>query len=77
MSISKGVNFASTEQVTNTKLNNLVDNATISLEHSELAASMLSSLATASGSIPIFMFATSMASGATLTFDGGTGVYGV
>lgn len=77
MSISKGQTFGVAEQVTHTKLHNLVDLATISLEFDELAAAMLTSLATASGMIPSFMIIPSLASGATIHYDGSNGFYGV
>ena len=51
MSISKGITLATTEQITNTKLHTLVDSATISLQHTEIANNMLTSLASASGFI--------------------------
>lgn len=51
MSISKGHTYGSTEQVTNTKLHNLVDLAIISLEYDEITAGLLSSLASNAGSL--------------------------
>jgi len=77
MSITKGQTFGSTEQITNTKLHALVDSATISLEHTEIANNMLTSLATTAGMIPSYILMSSLASGATLKYDGSTGIYGV
>ncbi len=77
MSITKGQTFGSSEQITNTKLHNLVDAATISLEFSEVANNMLTSLPTTAGMIPSYILMPSLASGATLHYDGSTGIYGV
>lgn len=49
MAIYKGHTFAATELVTSTKLNSLVDSASIALTVSELSTGFLSSLATTSG----------------------------
>lgn len=49
----QGQTFASTEQVTNTKLHNLVANASISnIAYTDFASGFLSSLASTSGKIP-------------------------
>lgn len=77
MGITKGHTFGTTEQVNSTKLHNLVDLATLSIIHSELATNMLSSLATSAGRIPSFMLILSLASGATIKYDGNRGFYGV
>ena len=51
--ITKGQTFGVAEQVTNTKLHNLVDLATITgIVNSELANNIMTSLASASGKIP-------------------------
>ena len=52
--ITKGQTFATTEQITNAKLHALVDSATISgILASEMANNFLTSLASASGLIPL------------------------
>lgn len=76
MSITKGQTFGVAEQVTNTKLHNLVDAATISLEHDEVADNVLSSLASTAGQLRIHnLIQASMASGADIRFDGADGFY--
>lgn len=76
MSITKGQTFGAAEQVTNTKLHNLVDAATISLENDELSANVLSSLASTAGFFKIQnLFQGSLASGALLRFDGTDAFY--
>lgn len=52
MSITRGITYSSTEQITNTKLHNLIDLSTISVGYTEIASGMLSSLASASGKVP-------------------------
>lgn len=76
MGLTRGLTLAVTEQITNTKLHNLVDQTTVSVNYSELSSGMLSSLATLSGRIPSFMLLPSMASGATVKYDGSRGFYG-
>lgn len=51
MSISRGITYSSTEQITNTKLHNLIDTATLSISASEISSSMLTSLASSAGKI--------------------------
>lgn len=76
MSVAKGHTFGATEQVTNTKLHNLVDDATVSLEHDEIASNMFTSLACGSlGLIPYHMLVQSMASGDLMRYDGSSGFY--
>lgn len=75
MSITRGLTFGTTEQITNTKLHSLVDNSTISLEYDELSDNMLTSLPSAAGILPTSVFVSSLASGSLLRFDGGTGWY--
>lgn len=70
MSITKGQTFGVTEQVTNTKLHNLVDQATLSIEHNEFANNVLTSLPTTAGLFVTRSFVTSLASGATIRNDG-------
>lgn len=77
MSITKGITLGSTEQVTNTKLHNLVDQATISLEHSEFSSNVLTSLASTVGVLKIWsLYQGSLASGAAIRFNGSNGLYG-
>lgn len=52
MSIYQGYTFGSTELCTNTKLHNLIANASIALGTNELSSGFLSSLTTMSGVIP-------------------------
>lgn len=76
MSITKGLSFGVAEQVTNTKLHNLVDDATISLEHNEFATNVFTSLASAVGVLPFHsLFQGSLASGVALRYDGSGGTY--
>jgi hypothetical protein len=70
MSIAKGITLGSTEQVTNTKLHNLVDQATISLEYSEVANNILTSLSSLAGQLKPRNHVTSLASGALIRHDG-------
>jgi len=75
--ITKGQTFGSTEQITNTKLHNLVDAATISgIEASELATNILGSLPSTAGTLRSFNLVTSLASGAAIRYDGAGGLYG-
>ena len=77
MSITKGISLGSTEQVTNTKLHNLVDQATLSIEHDEFATNVLTSLPSTAGVFKIqSLYQGSLASGAALRFDGSNGIYG-
>lgn len=58
-----GNTFAATEQVTNTKLNNMVNLASISnIQFSELATNILTSLPSTAGTLPIFLFPNSFLS---------------
>lgn len=51
--ITRGQTFGTAEQITNTKLHNLVDLATITgITNSELSSNLLTSLASSSGKIP-------------------------
>ena len=62
--ITKGQTFGTTEQITNTKLHNLVDLATITgIVNSELASGILTSLTTVSGYIPNINLATLSSTG--------------
>lgn len=75
-SITKGQTFGATEQVTNTKLHNLVDLATISnISATELASNILQSLPTGAGQVRYWSLVTSMASGALVRFNGTNGLY--
>lgn len=76
MGLTRGLTLAVTEQITNTKLHNLVDQTTMIVNYNELSSGMLSSLATVSGMVPSFMIIPSMASGATVHYDGSRGFYG-
>lgn len=77
MGLTRGQTFGSTEQVTYQKLHDIIDLTTVSIDHDELTANMLTSLATASGRIPSFMLLPSLASGASIKYDGVRGFYGV
>lgn len=77
MGLSRGLTLAVTEQITNTKLHNLVDQTNVSVNYNELSSGMLNSLASVSGRIPSFIIIPSMASGATVKYDGNRGFYGV
>ena len=76
MSITKGHTFGATEQVTNTKLHNLVDTATLSIEHTEFAANVLSSLPSTAGTLRVYSLVQSLASGVAIRHDGAGGLYG-
>lgn len=75
MSITKGLTYGSTEQITNTKLHNLVDLGTISLEFDEFATNVLQSIPTTAGVFKTRLFVSSLASGSLLRHDGSGGFY--
>ena len=74
MSIARGKTFGATEQVTNAKLHELVDSATILLENDEISTNMLTSLPSSAGTIPSYNLFQGLASGATLIYDGDRGI---
>lgn len=51
MSITTGHTYGASEQVTYTKMNNMVNNAVISLQHTEISSNLLTSLASSAGSL--------------------------
>lgn len=77
MSIIRGIVFGVGEQITNTKLHNIIDLATISVNHTELATSILASLPSTAGVLPLHTYLrVSLASGATIRYNGVDGLYG-
>jgi len=75
-SITKGITLGATEQVTNTKLHNLVDQATISnISATELASNILTSLPTTAGTLRYWSIVTSLASGALIRYNGSNSFY--
>lgn len=77
MSIIRGVVFGVGEQINNTKLHNIIDLASISVSHTELATSILASLPSTAGVLKIHsLIQSSLASGATIRYNGVGGFYG-
>lgn len=74
--VTKGQIFGSTEQITNTKLHNLVDLATVtSIAVSDLSTGILGSLSSVPGQLRTISMVTSLASGAMIRHNGSGGWY--
>lgn len=74
--VTKGQTFGSTEQITNTKLHNLVDLATVtSIAVSDLSTGILGSLSSTPGQLRTISMVTSLASGALIRHNGSGGWY--
>lgn len=75
MAITRGISFASTEQITNTKLQNLIDLSSLAINWDEFSNNVLTSLPTTAGLFKTRVFVTSIASGGLLRADGSGGWY--
>lgn len=74
--VTKGQSFGATEQITNTKLHNLVDLATVtSIAVSDLSTGILGSLSSVPGQLRTISMVTSLASGALIRHNGSGGWY--
>lgn len=74
--VTKGQTFGSTEQITNTKLHNLVDLATVtSIVVADLSTGILGSLSSTPGQLRTISMVTSLASGALIRNNGSGGWY--
>lgn len=74
--VTKGQTFGSTEQITNTKLHNLVDLATVtSIAVADLSTGILGSLSSTPGQLRTISMVTSLASGALIRHNGSGGWY--
>lgn len=74
--VTKGQTFGSTEQITNTKLHNLVDLSTVtSINVADLSSGILGSLSSTPGQLRTISMVTSLASGALIRHNGSGGWY--
>lgn len=74
--VTKGFAFGASEQVTYTKLNNLVDLASVTnIGQSDLATGILGSLPSTAGRLRTLNMVTSLASGALIRHNGSGGWY--
>lgn len=75
--VTKGYTFGATEQVTATKLHNLVDLGSVTnIGASDLSSNILSSLPTTAGQLKYYNIVSSLASGSLIRYDGSSSFVG-